>query len=117
MRILVDENTAGAVVAELRRRGHDVIWVATDMPGARDEDIAARARRERRVVVTNDLGYGRRAVLGQLPSGVLLIRLGPQRPLVLARRVADVLGRMGPGELLILTPGRLRRRRLPRSGA
>ena len=36
MRILVDENVPGDVVAALIELGHDVAWVRTDSPGISD---------------------------------------------------------------------------------
>jgi len=49
MRILADENFPGLSVQELRRLGHDVLWVRTAMPGARDDDILACAQTEERL--------------------------------------------------------------------
>ena len=43
MKVLANENLPGDAVEALRREGHDVIWVRTDMPGAQDPEILARS--------------------------------------------------------------------------
>jgi predicted nuclease of predicted toxin-antitoxin system len=55
MRFLVDESTGAAVVAYLRRTGHDVLAVAEAMPQADDPDILARGAKEDRILITNDI--------------------------------------------------------------
>jgi len=42
---MANENFPGDAVAALRKAGHDVIWVRTESPGCRDEDVLARAHR------------------------------------------------------------------------
>ena len=58
MQFIVDESTGAAVVEFLRSDGHDVLAVAEAMPEANDQDILARAAREKRVLVTNDKDFG-----------------------------------------------------------
>ena len=54
MRILANENFPGPAVEALRRRGHDIVWARTDMPGAQDETVLERAQAEGRLLVTLD---------------------------------------------------------------
>ena len=68
MRLLANENFPSDAVDALRERGHDVIWIRTDAPGSRDEDILARARRESRVLVTFDKDFGELAFRSRLPG-------------------------------------------------
>ncbi len=77
MRFLADENVPGPVVAVLRERGHDVLWIRESMPGANDPVVLELAQRERRVVVTADTDFGELAFRSGLPaqSGIVLIRL------------------------------------------
>jgi predicted nuclease of predicted toxin-antitoxin system len=74
MRILADENFPGLSVQELRRLGHDVLWVRTAMPGARDDAILACAQTEERLLVTLDKDFGELAFGMRLPAscGVVL---------------------------------------------
>jgi len=57
MRVLADENFPGLSVQELRGLGHDVLWVRTAMPGARDDAILAWAQYE--VCIYNVREFGR----------------------------------------------------------
>jgi predicted nuclease of predicted toxin-antitoxin system len=58
LRFLVDENLPGAVAELLRADGHDVLAVAPSaFRSADDTELWALAARERRVVVTRDLGF------------------------------------------------------------
>lgn len=57
MRILADENFPGVAVEELRRNGHDVIWVRTANPGLGDRAILAWAQDEQRLLVTLDKDF------------------------------------------------------------
>ena len=57
MHILADENFPGLSVQELRRLGHDVLWIRTAMPGVGDADILALAQDEKRLLVTLDKDF------------------------------------------------------------
>jgi predicted nuclease of predicted toxin-antitoxin system len=93
MRILADENIPGDAVAMLRARGHDVLSIRTDSPGATDEANLARAVSEQRVLITFDKDFGdlvfRR---GQAAScGVVLFRIAAPSSGIIAARIADTL--------------------------
>jgi predicted nuclease of predicted toxin-antitoxin system len=76
MRFLVDDSTGAAVVASLRKAGHDVLAVAEAMPQADDPDILARAAEGDRILITNDKDFGELVFRnGQLHSGIVLLRL------------------------------------------
>jgi hypothetical protein len=79
MRIIANENVAATVIAELRRRGHDVNWVKESNPGTSDESVLATAQSEQRLVLTYDKDFGELAFRYGLPAtcGVLLGR-GPR---------------------------------------
>ena len=73
MRFLVDESTGAAVVAYLRRVGHNVVAVAEAMPQADDPDILARAAGEDRILITNDKDFGELAFRFGLPAEWVLL--------------------------------------------
>jgi hypothetical protein len=54
VKVLANENFPQAAVLALRGAGHDVLWARTEMPGASDEDVMARAAAEERMLVTFD---------------------------------------------------------------
>ena len=58
MKFLIDENLPSALAPWLRARGHDAIHVlAANLGGAADEEIAAAAQRDFRVIITRDADY------------------------------------------------------------
>ena len=93
MRILADENMPGDAVAMIRSRGHDVLWIRTDSPGATDEANLAKAVAEQRLLITFDKDFGdlvfRR---GHAAScGVVLFRITTPSSAAVATRIADTL--------------------------
>jgi predicted nuclease of predicted toxin-antitoxin system len=71
MRFHLDEHVAHAVAAGLRRRGIDVTTTAdTSLLGASDDDHLAYAKREQRVIVTQDIDFLRSAAIDSTHFGI-----------------------------------------------
>lgn len=108
MRFLLDEGLPARLAAHLRGEGHDVTVVGRDYPYAlKDRDILAIARREGRVVLTNDKDFGELVFRDRLPhAGVILFRLGyvplAVRIALLERALSDHASRLD--ELIVVTP-------------
>jgi predicted nuclease of predicted toxin-antitoxin system len=101
--LLVDMNVSPRVVNALRRSGWDAIRVSERLPATSpDEVVLAFARREGRVMVTEDLDYSALLALGGFdrPSLVTL-RLSSGDPDIVARRLVCVL----PGLVPVLASG------------
>lgn len=67
----------------MRKQGHDVIWVRTDCPAARDRDLLDRAEAEGRILFTLDKDFWQLTL--QRPArlmgaGVILFRALPAVP-------------------------------------
>ena len=79
MRLLVDENVAGPVVARLRTAGHDVSWVRESSVGADDLEVLEWAAYERRTLISFDQDFGGLVHRGRqaAPYGVGLFRRHP----------------------------------------
>jgi predicted nuclease of predicted toxin-antitoxin system len=59
VRFLLDESAKFRLAAFLAGRSHDVTAIAHDYPQAlTDRDVLSIARREKRIVITNDLDFG-----------------------------------------------------------
>jgi len=116
MRILADENFPGLSVQELRRLGHDVLWVRTAMPGARDDAILAWAQTEERLLVTLDKDFGELAFGMRLPAlcGVVLFRMKMSDARAAAIKIAKVLNSRSDwnGNFTVVEDGRIRMRPL-----
>lgn len=76
MRFVADESCDHRVVTALRDAGHDVLAVAETSRGAPDRDVLVLARRERRVLITEDRDFGQLVFAGGQPDnvGVLYLR-------------------------------------------
>ena len=117
MLFLANENFPGAAVDAVRARGHDVVWIRTVDPGARDPDILARAMAERRILLTFDKDFGELAWRAGLPAscGVILFRLPMPPPALVGQRLAGRIEERSdwPGHFSVIEPGRTRMRMLP----
>ena len=119
MRIMANENVMATAIAELRARGHDVLSVKESMRSVPDEAVLARARAEKRILVTFDKDFGELAFRWGLSSecGVILFRLAGSSPDEDSRRVVTVIESRNdwPGHLSVVTDDRVRMRSLPTS--
>lgn len=76
MRFLADENVSRHVVERLRAAGFDVAAIGPMNPGALDSDVLATARRDGRVLITEDRDFGELVVRQRLEvQGVVLLEL------------------------------------------
>jgi predicted nuclease of predicted toxin-antitoxin system len=115
MRFFADESVDQQIVAELRRRGHEVIYVAELEPGMDDESVLDRSLQVSGVLITADKDFGEMVFRQQrVAAGVLLVRLAGVKPKLKASWVAEIVDRYGAGlhgAFAVLAPGRLRLRR------
>jgi predicted nuclease of predicted toxin-antitoxin system len=118
VRLLANENFPGDAVAALRGAGHDVIWVRTESPGSRDEDVLARAQTEARILVTFDKDFGELAYRARLPasSGVVLFRISAASAEMVARIAVQVLSSRSDwaGHFAVIEDDRIRMTPLPK---
>jgi predicted nuclease of predicted toxin-antitoxin system len=93
MRVLANENFPGPAIEAPRAKGHDAVWVRTDMPGATDDAVLERAQAEERLVVTFDKDFGELAFRWGLPAtrGVILFRISLPSSDAAIRRIVEVL--------------------------
>lgn len=74
---LADENINRAIVEELRRSGHDVVYAAEEARQTSDLALLGRAFAEGRILLTEDKDFGDIVFHdGRRAAGVVLIRLG-----------------------------------------
>lgn len=121
MRVIANENVAGAAIRGLRRNGHDVLSVKESMQGAEDESILRRAEAEQRLVVTHDKDFGELAYRYRLPAscGIILFRLSGVDPPTDIQRMLDVIESRSDwtGGFSVVTDDRIRMRPLPETTA
>lgn len=75
MKFLADENVEWPIVLHLRDRGFDLMCIKEILAGGSDDEILKLADREKRILLTNDLDFGR-LVLQQKKDfpGLILMR-------------------------------------------
>ncbi len=77
MRILADENIHAGIVAWLRANGEDIVHVADGPSAMTNEVLLARARDQKRILMTDDKDFGELILHQRLCTcGVILMRLG-----------------------------------------
>lgn len=109
MLLLADENFPRPTVEALRNDRHDVVWVRTDAPGAKDTVILERAEVEERLILTLDRDFWQIALQRPGPisrCGVMLFRIYPavaERLTPLARRALKGAGEAWRGKISIVT--------------
>jgi predicted nuclease of predicted toxin-antitoxin system len=112
MLFLADESCDFAVVSELRAAGHDVVAVAEISPRASDEDVLDAARRERRILLTEDKDFGRLVYAdAQAMNGVILIRYPSDARSQHPRDVVELVNDRGTdleGRFVVMKPGAVR---------
>ena len=93
LKILADENIAGDVVTDLRKQGHDVVWIRQDSPGALDPEILERSVREQRLLITFDKDFGELVWrLGKSASaGIVLFRISTPSSEITAKTIVAIL--------------------------
>lgn len=94
LRFLAVANFPGLAVSELRKRGHDVVWVLTNAPGiTEEEEVLARAKNENRILLTFDKDFGELVFRAgkSASSGVILFRISAKTPEYVAETAARVL--------------------------
>ena len=117
MRFLCDECCLASIVRGLRADGHDVVWAAQAYATESDEFLLDVARRENRIVVTDDLDFGELCVRRALPDpGVILLRYAPAEIPDLPTRMRRVIAMRGErlaGHFTVVMAGKIRFRKLP----
>jgi predicted nuclease of predicted toxin-antitoxin system len=108
----VDESTGPYVAHWLRQQGHDVFSVYDEARGMDDDRIIEKAFTEQWILITNDKGFGEKVYRQRQPHhGVVLLRLGDERPLVKIATLGRLLLRHSdrlPGSYVVATEKRVR---------
>ncbi|MFO0873921.1 MAG: DUF5615 family PIN-like protein [Phycisphaerales bacterium] len=120
MRFLADESCDFGVVRVLRGAGHDVIAVAEVAPRSDDEAVLGMARRDRRILLTEDKDFGQLVHADQrAAAGVILIRFPAEARADLPRAVLQLVELRDvelQGRFVALLPGVVRIGARPTSG-
>ena len=114
MILVADEGVDREIVAQLRKEGHEVFYIAEMAPSISDSDILELSRRKNSILITSDKDFGELVYRqGQLHTGVLLLRLAGLPNKHKAALIVAVLKEHSP-ELVhafsVISPGLFRTR-------
>jgi len=119
IRLLANMNISPKTVETLRERGWDIVRVSQFLPkNASDQDILSFARREGRVVVTQDLDFSALLALGgHKDPSLITLRLTASDPETIARRLLEILPQfesvLREGCAIVVEDTTVRARKLP----
>lgn len=111
MKVLLDTCVWGGAVADLRRDGHDVVWVGEWSKDPGDEEILEIARKAGQILVTLDKDFGELAIVYNRPHcGIVrLVNLAAGEQARVCSRVLDLYGEeLLKGAIVTAEAGRLR---------
>ncbi len=118
MRFLADENVSRLVIERLRNGGHDVVSIGETRAGAPDEDVLDAADTEAWILMTEDRDFGEMIIRQRLGvQGMMLLELDRLSNAAEAAAVAEAVATHADrlvGNLVVIEPGRIRVRPLPR---
>lgn len=119
MRFLADMGVAASTVRALAGAGQDAVHLRDlDLQRLPDEEILAKARGERRIVLTFDLDFGDLLALGMHESpSVIIFRLRDETPQSVTPKLFEVIrqraSELEAGAVVVVEDDRYRLRRLP----
>jgi len=118
MRFLADENVSRLVIERLRAGGFDVISIGETRSGTPDKDVLEAADAEGCILITEDHDFGELVIRQRLGvRGMILLELDRLSNATEADVVAEVVSTHADkllGNLVVIEPGRVRVRPLPR---
>ncbi|MBV8751775.1 MAG: DUF5615 family PIN-like protein [Hyphomicrobiales bacterium] len=118
MRFLADENVSLLVIERLRAGGLEVVSISETRPGVPDRDVLDAANAESCVLITEDRDFGELVIRQNLAvRGLVLLELDRLSNQMEADLVAEAVSAHVDrllGNLLVIEPGRIRIRPLPR---
>jgi predicted nuclease of predicted toxin-antitoxin system len=117
MRWLADECVSARLVTRLRQAGYDVSYAAELVPSMPDSELLGVARRDNRLLLTDDKDFGELVVRRQWRApGVVLMRIVSEQPEIRWRRLQAVIERFGEGlygKHIVVDDRRIRFRQIP----
>lgn len=118
MHLLADESCDFSVVRALRAAGHDVLAVSEVALGATDDEVINLARRDKRILLTEDKDFGQLVfAAAQSVSGVIFMRYPATARSTLPQSILDLVSKEQDrlfGAFVVLQPMRVRITRTPR---
>jgi len=118
LKLLANENIPRLLVARLRERGHDIVWIREGQCGISDPVVLIRAQLEDRVLLTGDKDFGELVFSKgrQASCGVILVRITNRSQVEYTEFVLPLLEahqETWPGRFSVMDNRRIRVKPLP----
>ena len=119
MKLLLDMGLSPRTAVFLREKGHDAVHLWEEKSSRMsDDDVAQKATREGRILVTFDLDFSRILALQRASNpSIILFRLQEfttdQVNHMLGRLLEQYEEELAKGAIIVVDPDRVRARRLP----
>jgi len=115
MKFLLDQSTDARLIGWLTDHGHDAIRIGREYPpGLSDREVLAIAKREGRILITDDRDFGELVFRHRYPHrGVIYLRLASYSFALTTARLEEVLTKYADrlNRFLVVTPASVRARR------
>ncbi len=112
MRFLADESCDATIARALQDAGHDITAVRDISPRAPDSVVIDLARRDARILLTEDRDFGQLVYASGSPHcGVVLLRYPFAARTAIARALVELAAQKGNailGRFIVVQPGRIR---------
>lgn len=112
MRLLIDANLGRKFTNLLNLAGYDAVHINDLLPKASDENVLSIAKREGRIIITNDKDFGELVFkLGILSTGIVLLRTSTTDPEKRFSMIKNALNK-AKGKFVVVKEGQIRVRDL-----
>lgn len=96
---------------------NDIISIIESYPGSEDEFVIKLAKKEKRILLTEDKDFGHLVFVRNIPAtGVILLRFAPEERNKIGGKIVDFVkleGKKIKGSFIVIQPNSVRIRRLP----
>jgi predicted nuclease of predicted toxin-antitoxin system len=96
MKFLIDEDVPIKVISSLISLGHDAVRVKSS---SRDQDIAKRARKESRILVTLDKDFCNKFLYPPSDITIIQVRIHPPSPEPIVAALSALVSNVDPSKL------------------
>lgn len=112
LKFMIDESSGSFVAEELQKDGFDTISVIKVMPGVKNGTLLIKAKKEERILITNDKDFGE-LIYRQKESthGIILLRLAndiPRTRISVLRKIIRAYGEKLERKFTVATETKIR---------
>lgn len=92
IKFIADVNVEKSIIDYLNENGYDVKWIPDYNSEITDEELFNLARKEKRILITNDKDFGKIVFLQKkISTGIILIRMKGRRGSDKVKRIRNLL--------------------------